>query len=69
MGYDVENKINDLECRLRNVEVTGARQQEKIDSLISQLNSLTSWVKALVLLLIPTVLSAFGFLIDKWVKG
>ena len=56
------------EERLRKLEMAEAVMGTKIDNLIIQLNKLTSTLKALVWLAIPTIMGIMGFLVTYWVK-
>ena len=51
------------EVRIAKLEADIAGQNRDIQNLIKRLDNLTSWVRALVITLIPAVLSLFGFLI------
>jgi hypothetical protein len=53
------------EERLRNLERDGAVMSNEIQNLIKSLNSLTGWVKALVIALVPSLIGVFGWLIVK----
>jgi hypothetical protein len=62
-GYTMGEHKCINEERLRKLEVEGGIMNTRIDNLIKSLDSLTGWVKALVIGLIPTLVGAFGWLI------
>ena len=51
------------EIRIAKLEADMTGQNRDVQNLVKRLDSLTAWVRALVITLIPTVLSMFGFLI------
>ncbi len=57
---EIMEKISDHETRIRELEIKEARISEKIEGLITKLDSLTNWIKALVML---GLTSLVGFLL------
>lgn len=57
---EVIEKIYEHETRIRELEINEARISEKIEGLITKLDSLTNWIKALVML---GLTSLVGFLL------
>ena len=53
-----EERINRLECQEAVMGV-------EIKNLISKLDDLTSWIKALVITIIPVILTSIGYLLIK----
>lgn len=66
MGMDCEKKdevvekLSEHEYRIRELEIKEARISERIEGLISKLDNLTNWIKALVML---GLTSLIGFLL------
>jgi dynactin complex subunit len=56
------------EERLRKLEHSEAIMGTKIESLTKELEKLTSALRSLVWVMIPTILGAFGFLVAQYVK-
>ena len=65
----IEAKVDELDCRVRVLETSDARTEQRINDLIQSLSNLLWWVKALVLLLITQMCSTIGYLIVHWVEG
>ena len=59
----VESRVQNLEGRVGDLEVASACTTINIDNLIKRLDSISGWLKALVITLVPCTLSAVGFLI------
>lgn len=57
---DVTGRLNEHETRIRELEIKEARTSERIEGLIDKLDSLTNWIKALIML---GLTSLIGFLI------
>ena len=57
------------EERLRVLEQSDACMGIEIKNLIGKLSELTGWIKALILTVIPVLLSALGLLLVYWIKG
>lgn len=47
---EINNRLNNYGERIKKLEISEARTGEKIESLIEKLDSLTNWIKALVML-------------------
>lgn len=50
------------EIRIATLESKTDVAKTEIGNLIKRLDNLTIWIRALVITLIPTIISAFGFL-------
>lgn len=48
--HEVVNRLENHEIRIKDLEISDAKLGEKIDNLIKQLENLTAWIKALVML-------------------
>lgn len=57
-----EARIHDLECRTSVVERTVACTDVNLAHLIKRLDSLSIWLRGLVITLIPCTLGGIGFL-------
>ena len=55
------------EERIRKLERNEAVVSTEVKNLIKKLDDLTGWIKALVMVSIPLLATALGFLIMKWV--
>jgi hypothetical protein len=59
-----EVRLNDHADRLRQLETSDARQTVLIEELCKKLDSLTNWIKALVVTIISALLATgVGFII------
>lgn len=47
---EVVEKLDNHEKRIGKLEISDAKMAEKMENLIEKLDSLTSWIKALVML-------------------
>ncbi len=47
---EIIDRLDNHERRIGNLEISEAKMGEKIENLIEKLDSLTSWIKALVML-------------------
>lgn len=56
------------EERLRELERKEAVMGSKIENLIEKLNDLTSWIKVLIVTLLPLAFAGVGFLFVNWIK-
>ena len=56
------------EERLRELERKEAVMGSKIENLIEKLNDLTSWIKVLIVTLLPLCFAGVGFLLVNWIK-
>lgn len=57
------------EARLRELEKGMISANKDIEALVSQLKNLTCWVKSLVIVIMSSMVGAFGYLLVYWVKG
>lgn len=64
-----EENIRDLFKLVGVLQVNDGKKEIQIDNLISSMNTLVGWVKALVFVGITTLIALLGFLIHFWVKG
>jgi hypothetical protein len=55
------------EERLRLIEHSEAVMGTEVKNLISTIDNLMGWIRALVIATIPLIGAAFGFLIMRWV--
>jgi len=65
----LERKVESMECRVRAVEVSDAKMNERMDALIQRLDNVSKWLMALIAVMIPSLMTALGFLINSYVKG
>ena len=56
------------EERIRKLECDGATMSNEIKNLVKSLDSLTSWIKGLVIALIPIIFGSMGWLIVQAFK-
>jgi hypothetical protein len=56
------------EQRLQQLERQEAVMGVRMEDLINRLGELTTWIKFLICTLLTTGLTAFGYLIVKWVE-
>ncbi|WP_432664668.1 hypothetical protein R9X47_00320 [Wukongibacter baidiensis] len=57
---EVIERLYEHEIRIRELEIKEARTSERIDGLIGKLDSMTNWIKALIMM---GLTSLIGFLI------
>ena len=62
---EVTNRLDAHEKRISQLEVSNAKMGEKIENLIEKLDNLTSWIKALVMLGIASLLGFFFWYIQN----
>lgn len=62
---EVVNRLDDHEKRIGNLEINEAKMGEKIENLIEKLDSLTSWIKALVMLGATSLIGFFFWYIQS----
>lgn len=67
-GEALLTRITEHEIRIRDLEISQARVVEKMDGLIDRLDDLTHWIKALALIGLTSLLSAFAWAIQYIVK-
>ena len=57
------------ETRIARLESQESVMGVEIKNLIKQLDNLTGWIKSLVIMVLTSLISAFGYLIVEWIKG
>ena len=62
---EVLNRLDNHEKRIGQLEINNANMGEKIENLIKKLDSLTSWIKALVMLVAASFTSFFFWYIQS----
>ncbi|WP_432662468.1 hemolysin XhlA family protein [Wukongibacter baidiensis] len=62
---EVVNRLDDHEKRIGKLEINDAKMGEKIENLIEKLDSLTSWIKALVMLVATSFIGFFFWYIQS----
>jgi hypothetical protein len=63
--YEIVEKLDDHERRIVQLEINDARTGEKIQSLIEKIESLTTWIKALVMLGATSLVGFFFWYIQS----
>ena len=56
---DMKETVQDHEVRIRTLEQNSIRLAERIDSLCQNLNSTTNWIKALIGVIISSMVGFF----------
>jgi hypothetical protein len=56
------------EARIIQLEKEGAAMNTEIKNLVKSLDSLTGWIKALIIALIPIIFGSMGWLITQVFK-
>ncbi|WP_432400898.1 hemolysin XhlA family protein [Wukongibacter sp. M2B1] len=59
------NRMDNHEKRIGKLEINDAKMGEKIENLIGKLDSLTSWIKALVMLVATSFIGFFFWYIQS----
>lgn len=62
-------KVDELDCRVRDLERNEARTDQRINDLITSLDNFLWWMKSLVMLLLAQMFGSLAYLIVHWVKG
>lgn len=62
---EVTNRLDAHEKRISNLEINDAKMGEKIENLIEKLDNLTSWIKALVMLGITSLIGFFFWYVQN----
>ena len=62
---EVVSRLDNHEKRIGQLEISDAKMGEKIENLIEKLDSLTSWIKALVLLVSTSFIGFFFWYIQN----
>lgn len=62
---EVSKRLNNHSTRIKKLEISDARMSEKIDSLIEKLDSLMSWIKALVMLGVTSLVGFFFWYVQN----
>lgn len=62
---EIVNKLENHEKRIGKLEISDAKMGEKIESLIEKLDSLTGWIKALVMLVATSFVGFFFWYIQS----
>ncbi|MCT4566151.1 MAG: hemolysin XhlA family protein [Maledivibacter sp.] len=63
--HEVVSRLDDHEKRIGNLEINDAKMSEKIENLIEKLDSLTTWIKALVMLGITSLVGFFFWYVQS----
>lgn len=66
---EVVSRLDDHEKRIGNLEINDAKMSEKIENLIEKLDNLTTWIKALVMLGITSLVGFFFWYVQGINKG
>ncbi|SHJ50690.1 hypothetical protein [Paramaledivibacter caminithermalis] len=64
----ITKKIDDHEDRIRNLEFNQIKISEKIECLIVKINSLMTWIKALVMLGLTSLASFVLWYLQNLIK-
>ncbi|WP_432406760.1 hemolysin XhlA family protein [Wukongibacter sp. M2B1] len=62
---EVVSRLDNYEKRIGKLEINDAKMGEKIENLIEKLDSLTSWIKALVMLVATSFIGFFFWYIQS----
>jgi len=62
---EVINRLNNHGEKIKQLEISDARTSEKIQSLIEKIDSLMTWIKALVMLGVTSLLGFFFWYIQS----
>ena len=62
---EIVNRLDNHEKRIGKLEINDAKMGEKIENLIKKLDSLTSWIKALVMVFAASFISFFFWYIQN----
>lgn len=60
-----EKRLSDVECKIHTMEVDAGKMTILIDTLINRMDNLSKWIMALVITLIPCVLTGISILIKE----
>ena len=63
--HEIVTKLDDHEKRIGTLEISDAKTSEKIQNLIEKIDSLMTWIKALVMLGITSLIGFFFWYIQN----